>query len=605
MIRKLVRPRPRTSGQRYSPFGQRLEARRRAGSRSLACPCLALPLSPYAGSVRQVEVRADGAIGRTGLGVAFVVVHVLLWWGNTVPINNTSSSDTHVYLAWVEAWRTTGRLVGVDLPWVYPIGALPPMLLAFVLGPALYLTAWVAMVAVLDAVAMVLLARRSMRAAWWWLACIALLGPAGLSHLDGVALPFAVVGVLAIRRHPAAASALFTLAAWIKVWPAAMVAALLTAGRRRLPVLLAAAVTTAAVIGLAVAAGARRVLFSFVDAQAARGLQIESPAASPWLLWGAFGGRARIVYDGRIMTFEVQARHVQTAAAVMTPVLAAGVTVVVVLALIALRRGRDRAEVLACTALGLVSALIALNKVGSPQYYDWLVAPVLLGLLSTRIFRLPAVLVVVTSALTFVIYPIGYDAILQLQPAMIGVLALRNLLTVALFVWSLIRLASTVRSSAPSRRPSSREDEAGVSGNARRGVLVVIAPLLLGLILALIGMTHPGGPVRGDLRHGPIGVPLPRPPGFRSAYQVHWGSGHDRIALVVRQARACPPAIRDVTSTAPARLEVEIRASLSRRCLTHPVLWSFQLPKPKVVEPGQGVEVFVNGYRLALAAYHR
>ncbi|MDH2442619.1 glycosyltransferase 87 family protein [Amnibacterium sp. CER49] len=404
-----------------------------------------------------------GRVGaRVALAVSFVAVHLLLWWGNTVRIQNTSSSDTHVYLAWMEEWIRTGRLVGVDLPWVYPIGALPPMQLALVLGPASYLAVWVAMVTLLDAVAMVLLARRSLPAAWWWLACIALLGPVGLSHLDGVSVPFAVVGVLAIRRRPAVAAALFTLAAWIKVWPAAMVAALVVAGRRRLAVLLAAAGTCAAVVAAALVAGARGTLFSFIGAQATRGLQIEAPVSSPWLLWGAFGGDARIFYDRRIMTFEVQGRGVGTAAAVMTPVLAVGVAAVVALALVALRRGRDREEVLAFTALGLVSALIALNKVGSPQYYDWLVAPVLLGLLSTRAFRLPAVLVLVVSALTFLIYPVGYTAILGLQPAIVGVLALRDLAVVVLFAWSLWRLAVLQRRPGWGTRPA-RPPGAGLS----------------------------------------------------------------------------------------------------------------------------------------------
>ena len=151
--------------------------------------------------------------GRVALAIGFVVVHLLLWWGSAVPIDNTSSSDTHVYLAWMQAWSRTGRLVGIDVPWVYPIGALPPMQLAYLSGPGSYLTAWVGMVTVLDALALVLLARRSRSSAWWWLGCMALLGPVGVAHVDGVALPFAVAGVLAIRRHPAIASALFTLAA--------------------------------------------------------------------------------------------------------------------------------------------------------------------------------------------------------------------------------------------------------------------------------------------------------------------------------------------------------------------------------------------------------
>jgi glycosyl transferase family 87 len=390
---------------------------------------------------RKAKIRSPNkARAALVLAIVFVGVHLLLWWGNTVPINNTLATDTGTYVRWMEQWRATGRLVGIDVPWVYPIGALPFMQLPFLLGGKGYLALWIAMVGVLDAVAMVLLALRSLRAAWWWLGCLALLGPAGLSHLDGVAAPFAIAGVLAIRRRPAIASALFTLAAWIKVWPAAMVAALLVAQRRRIPPLLAAVVTSAAIVTIAVAAGGRQTLFSFVTAQAARGLQIEAPVSTFWMIWGALNGPAHIFYDHQILTFEVNGPGTHSASTAVTVVLAVGVTGVVVFALRALRQGRDRQEVLALTALGLVSAVIALNKVGSPQYYTWLPAPVLLGLLTTRAFRSPAVLVLVVSAFTFLIYPIGYDGVLALDPVMVGVLAIRNALVVLLFLWALLRL---------------------------------------------------------------------------------------------------------------------------------------------------------------------
>jgi hypothetical protein len=141
--------------------------------------------------------------------------------------------------------------------------------------------------------------------------------------------------------------------------------------------------------------------------------------------------------------------------------------------------------------------------------------------------------------------------------------------------------------------------------HAARGSLVVVAPLLLALSVAFVGLTHPGGSVRGSLSKGPVGVPLPAPPGFHRAYGVHWAHGPERIELTVEQSRSCRPRVTRVTSTGPARVEVEVRASLTPRCLTAPVSWSFLVPAPRVIEPGQAVEVFVNGYRIPLPAYRR
>jgi hypothetical protein len=97
--------------------------------------------------------------------------------------------------------------------------------------------------------------------------------------------------------------------------------------------------------------------------------------------------------------------------------------------------------VLAVTALGYVSAVIALNKVGSPQYLTWYVAPVILGLIVSPVrFRVPAVLVLIAAALTQAIYPWFYGGVTSPTPWVIAVLTLRNLIELALLLWCLIEL---------------------------------------------------------------------------------------------------------------------------------------------------------------------
>jgi hypothetical protein len=377
------------------------------------------------------------------LAAAFVVVHVVLSVLDFAGAPNQPAGDvTGVYRFWVDFWHSDGVLVGIDTPWVYPIAALPPMLLAGLLGDGPYLVVWLVMVAVLDAAALVLVARRERALAWWWLAFTALLGPVALARIDAIALPLAVVGVLLLAERPALAATLLTLAAWVKVWPAAIVAAVLLTARRLAGTIAAAALTSAVVIGLALLVGARGTVFSFVSAQADRGLQVEAPVAVPWLWSAALGDqRVGVYYDTSILTFQLRGDGVQAVADAMTPVLAIGVLAITLLTVLGRLRRVPPAELLAVAALGYVSAVIALNKVGSPQYLTWYVAPVILGLLvAPARFRVPAVLVLVGALLTQLIYPWFYGGVTSPTPLVIGMLTLRNGIQVALLAWCLIEL---------------------------------------------------------------------------------------------------------------------------------------------------------------------
>ena len=402
---------------------------------------------------------------------AFILVHVLLGLAGLVPGlagrfgDPTPFGDvTGVYRFWIDSWHQQGQLVGIDLPWVYPLLALVPMLLASVAGDAAYPLVWVLLITVLDAGALVLLIRRDRRLAWWWVAFTACLGPVALGRIDAVALPVAIAGVLMLARHPTVAAVLLSIATWIKVWPAAVLAAMLLAGRRVAAVITGVALTSAAVIGVAVALGAGRNVFSFIAVQTGRGLQIEAPVTGLWLIDVVLGvPGASIYYDRDILTFQAAGHGVEATSQAMTAVLAIGVLAVVAVALVARLRGAPNEEVLALTALGLVSALIALNKVGSPQYLTWYVAPVLLGLATTRRFRFPAILVLVMAALTQAVYPWFYRLVIEAVPWAIGVLELRNLLEIVLLAWTVSALlgAHAPARERPVREPSREVDPVG------------------------------------------------------------------------------------------------------------------------------------------------
>ncbi|WP_175470211.1 glycosyltransferase 87 family protein [Curtobacterium sp. MCBA15_001] len=387
--------------------------------------------------------------GLLGFVAAFAAVHAFLWWLSFV-VPNLPIGDVEItYRRWIETGLTQHVWVGTDTDWVYPILAIVPMALAAVVGTAHIGAGWLGLMVVLDAVACAFLWRFrafGVRVVWWWLGFLLALGPIGLGRIDTVATAVALVGVAFVAARPAVASAVFTVAAWVKVWPAALVGVLLVLRRgRRRGVLAGAVVVTALVVLVDVLFGGAAHLLSFIGQQSGRALQIESPLATPFM-WAAAAHvpGAAVYYDREILTFEVSGSGTHLAAAVSTPLMAAVVLGGLALAAWGVGRGARRVEVAPVLALVLVAALIATNKVGSPQYVGWFAVPVVWGLVagrtSARRFLPVAVAAVPMALLTQVIYPAYYDQVLTVQPWILMVLTLRNALEVALLVWALVVL---------------------------------------------------------------------------------------------------------------------------------------------------------------------
>ncbi|MFB2555809.1 glycosyltransferase 87 family protein [Herbiconiux liangxiaofengii] len=388
------------------------------------------------------------------LWAAFVALHVWLGYVGLTHPNQPFGDVTNVYKGWVEQFQEGYRL-GIDGPWVYPIVAIVPMLAAGVLGPDNYGIGWMLVVTVADASIFAYLTARTRRAgrpletgellrlaaAWWWLIFLFLLGSVALGRIDIITVDLVIAGLLVVRDRPALAGVLLALATWVKVWPAAMIAAVVISVRRRMRVAVAAAVTLVAVLAAALALGAGGNAFSFVSEQTGRGMQIEAPVSVVWLWSAFFGGGSQVYYDQQILTFQVTGPGSDAAALLMTPLLVVAVAAVLVLALLVVRSGTPATHVLPALALALVMALIVFNKVGSPQFMVWLSAPVILGIVTQgRRFFWPAVLAFVMAGLTQIIYPIAYDSILGLDPVMLTVLSLRNLLSVVMLVIAVVML---------------------------------------------------------------------------------------------------------------------------------------------------------------------
>lgn len=381
------------------------------------------------------------------LWLVLLLTHAWLCFVSLYRDEHPLGDVTLVYLPWVQHGFDTQHWVGLDSPWVYPILAIVPMLLAFVFGPENYAFAWLGLVIVLDAVAFGFLIgwRRQPRntaAAWWWLGFLVLLGPIALARLDSVTVPLAIVGMLFALTRPKLAAVILTVAAWIKVWPGALVVALVVAVQARWRILVAAVISSVAIAGFALVLGSGPNVLSFVTEQSTRGLQVEAPVSSFWL-WQAFAGagHSRVYYDRDLLTFQVQGDGAANVSAVMTPILAIAVLAVILLAVRAVLRRASVSEVLPPLALALVTAFIAFNKVGSPQYLSWLAVPVIFGLAlrSTargRSFTVPAMIAFVLAAITQLIYPWFYNQLLALDPVLLVVISTRNLLLFVLLGWA-------------------------------------------------------------------------------------------------------------------------------------------------------------------------
>lgn len=407
------------------------------------------------------------AIGVVAPWCAFLLVHVIVAVSGWLLPSQPMGDVVLVYEPWSTAALSGGPIVGVTETWVYPQLALVPMLVAKILSLPLiavmgvsgaYLIAWAVMVTVLDAIAFaVLLGRSPSRprrlAAWFWIAALLLLGPIAMYRIDAVTVPLAVIGGLWLTRRPALAAALLTVGAWIKIWPGALLLAALVAARSRMRMLLTAAAVTAGVIVLLLALGADSEILGFLTEQTGRGLQIEAVAATPFL-WLAVAGSARIEYSYDILTFQIGAPGADAVSAVLTPVMVVLVVVITIVGAVKATRGASFSRLFPPLALSLVTDLIVVNKVGSPQFQTWLIAPAVLWLVLDRARAgVPAVIVLALCALTCLVYPLNYDALLRAEILPVAMLTLRNVLLIVALVVG-IRALTRV----PAHRPSTNRE---------------------------------------------------------------------------------------------------------------------------------------------------
>lgn len=414
---------------------------------------------PWGEILRQPPTTALRSASRAALGsrralwVACALAHayvVLL----TFRTHDGSFGDVGLYRWWVEQGLDVGRWPVVTegweySTWVYPVLAIVPMLLAAVLGSVLGTeVGWlvVSVGASVGAFAM-LVSRTERRAgAWYWLAFLVMLGPISLVRLDVFVASCVLVGLLLAARHPRAAAVVLTLGAWVKVVPAALVWSLFaTTARRWRDVVLPAGALTAVVVGTVALLGGGGRSLSFLSEQGERGLQVESVGAGLVMLARGLGIDASVRYNDEIYTYEIAGRAADVVGAALPVVLVLLMLLVAALTWFARRHGR---AALSWSALAFLAAAIVGNKVGSPQFQMWLLAPLAVGLAwhpRSAAQRWVAAGGLVAAVATQYTYPYHYGGVVALAPLGVTVLLVRNAVVVGVLVTALLQLAKLAR----------------------------------------------------------------------------------------------------------------------------------------------------------------
>jgi len=382
------------------------------------------------------------------LVIGFIAIHVVFLLA-LLPAILTGNvlGDLPLYRTWAQQGLVHQIWMGINVEWVYPIGALFPIVFAGLGGPLLYQLMWFLMTAALNALAVMVLtdAGRKIsgyRSAWFFLLISFVLSPVGLLRLEGLTAPLVIMGLVLLARRPVVATALLTIATWVKVWPAAVVVAVVVASRRRITVILTGIAVTGGVVATVFALGGLKYITGFVTMQSDRAMQLEAPITTPWVWLAALGHPNTFIYQNyAIATREVSGPGTTLVASLMNPLMFIAMGAIVTLMLVALRRHHDVSQLLLVGSLALVGAFIIFNKVGSPQYMLWLAPVVIVGVShSWHAWRAPAYMMVTIGVLTTLIFPVFYMPLVNGDPSALVLLTARNGLLIIMFGWSLVTL---------------------------------------------------------------------------------------------------------------------------------------------------------------------
>jgi len=369
------------------------------------------------------------------LWVVWLATRTALYWHATVPGRD---GDAGLYQQWYACCFSHGTFPVADPMWQYPPGAglvfwLPGRL------PGGYVDDFMVLAIGCDLAITVMLwlsARRggSLAGAWYWVCGVPLLGPVIVGRFDVVPVALSVAA-LCVARRASVRGALIGAAAAVKVWPVTLLAGMAPGQQRR-------GVAAAAAVFAAVCAISASGTASFLAHQNARGVEIESVAATPFMIWRQAGWPGTVVY--RFGAYQLSGGH----AALALDASRLGLVLVVAAVIgwrlmIARGRARWRPEFAADAPLAATLLFLVASPVLSPQYLLWVIGLAAACLATGQTTQRPVALAVLAAAgLTQLIFPIWWDRLVYGSDPVTAVLAARNVLLVLAAVLSCWRILS-------------------------------------------------------------------------------------------------------------------------------------------------------------------
>jgi hypothetical protein len=370
------------------------------------------------------------------------------------------SDVTVIYHGWYDV-MLSGRFPYHDVTWQYPPAAalaiLSPALLPFLS----YTTAFIWLTFVSDMVGFGMLLRagktregkggpRAMAGAWVWVGMV-LIGPTVYARYDLQVTVVAVASLLAASRLPGISGGIAGFGAMLKVWPAFL---LVGVRSRRAWAGAAIAVVAIAAFFYTIMPGS----FAFLNYQRDRGTEVESVGSLVFHIARRFGlwhGYVTLHY-GSLEFIGPWVSEVSTAALWLS---------VAAFGWLLLWRFRAREFTAATTVDAAFTAVLLFtttSRVISPQYMVWLVGLAAVCMtVRASVLTLPAMLVLVATAVTGVEWPGYFGDVVNSTDKGIMILLLRNGLLVAASLCACRRLwVGYVR-----KGPEAAADPRGASGS--------------------------------------------------------------------------------------------------------------------------------------------
>jgi len=264
--------------------------------------------------------------------------------------------------------------------------------------------------------------------AWFWILWPILMGPLVLTRFDLVPTFFALLALIVLSNRkirPYLSGFLLGIGALVKLWPMLL---FVIYPKNTIKKVSTSFISTLVLVILFMSTWSVG-FTNFLNNQTSRGLQVESIAATPFVLAKLFG--ANVEYPFRYGSLEVQALYANQIGFLLNLF-----TLIVFMILFILNYQNKLNNLnLFDKALVIVMISIALSRVFSPQFWVWIGGLAAIALINkeTKLKKV-IVLLSISAFVTQLIYPGQYVQLLS------GDLfaTLLQLMRVSLFVWALV-----------------------------------------------------------------------------------------------------------------------------------------------------------------------